>query len=487
MSNASSRDVERRAPVEVVIPTPHRSRSMLGWAMLQPGEVVEPSQFRKAGILQEHILPDDAKRNRTSAFPVSSTQPSQEPTEDAESGADDQASLKRQITRLRIEIDLRAVAEAQEVQRLKTEVKRLDNLRAELNKTIDRLISNAVRVSPTQMKSTAEEDSLLRRKEKVIEAQISTIKGLESSLSRAYEHDALRSKIRDIDLPTNSVVIADAFNAIMIGVIRVADLLSSCLHPPRKIARAIQANTNLKGWIENTVGNNNTLQLNPDLVLRAMLFRLIRDQILCSEIWTAVHTEGLMLRAYQRAVQQTAGSDFAETFHKAALLHMLHHDSDFEACFINAHAKELQLYAMTLLDPLLDPARIAACQTDLSRVMNHHFCETFSFRARCLAPDGIRYEVIQFEPGAPFDPDTMEPHPATGDNLSDPKVSTIRFCVHGLVVAHEVIETELEAPKHELARVKEMSQPFILFSKPRARNGAVAGKLISGKAIVVVN
>lgn len=180
-----------------------------------------------------------------------------------------------------------------------------------------------------------------------------------------------------------------------------------------------------------------------------------------------------------------AGSEFASTFHKAALLYMLDHDPDFEACFLGAQTKELQIYTMKLLDPFLDSAKLTPNEKDLLREMGHLYSETFSFRARCFAPDGIRYEVIHFEPGESFDSVTMEVQDALQEQIQDQerdKKLLIRLCVHGTVVAHKIQETETEG----LHKLKLLSQPFLQPSESRAHSGRTVGEVVSDKAIVML-
>lgn len=330
MAQSMSGDVPELAPLEVVVPT--RRRRMIGWAMLQPGEKVEPSQRFNSNITQEHILPPDQKRRRPavqesepqhkgqSNAKTKGNMPSKRSSQGSRAtqqsrilfgetklGTDNSIELKREITRLKIENDLRALAESQEIQRLQAEVKRLGRLKTELNRTIDRLISDPTRSATAVTEGATSNDAILREKERLIERQVCSINDLESSLSEAYEHEVLRSRIQNTDLPTSTASIEDAMTLIKRGVIRTADLLSSCLHPPHLLHLVLQMNaaTDLRNLFNSTVKDSSILEKSPDLALRAMLFRIVRDQILNSEVWTAFHTEGFMLRAYQRTIQQT--------------------------------------------------------------------------------------------------------------------------------------------------------------------------------------
>jgi hypothetical protein len=191
-----------------------------------------------------------------------------------------------------------------------------------------------------------------------------------------------------------------------------------------------------------------------------------------------------MSKANIATTAKSAGSVFFETFHKAALLDMVKHDSEFEACFLGAQIKELQLRTMDLLDPILDPVPLEENRKDLLRAIDHLFSQAFSFRAKCLSPDGVRYQVIHFEPGEPFNPVLMEAQDATGTQLSSPAQGTeqpIELCVHGIIVAHRNQEPDTGG----MQKLNAMGQPF-MSPKSRARNGTTDGELISGKAIVLL-
>ncbi|KAL2869533.1 uncharacterized protein BJX67DRAFT_379084 [Aspergillus lucknowensis] len=510
MAQATTGKVNERATIEVVVPA--RKRRMIGWATLQPGETREPTQRRDASITQDHILPPGQKRcvpaakgsepqrQRYSHEMTKDTIPSKlssrglsAPKQSRISSfggtkfdTDNPVELKRKITRLEIENNLWALAQSQEIQQLKAEVRRLENLEAESNRTIARLTSDPFRSGAAKSESAASSDDMLRQKEKLIEFQARSIKELKSRLSEAYQHDALRSRF-NIDLPENTVSMENVMTSIKRDIICAAGLLSSCLHPPHRLRLLVQrdATGDLRNLLDSTVKDSSILEATPDIALRAILFRMVRDQILYSDIWTAFHMEGFMLRAYQRAILQTAGDEFASTFHKAALLYMLDNDPGFEAGFLGAQVKELQNYTMELLDPLLNPTKVAPNKKDILREMNYLFSDTFSFRARCLAPNGIRYEVIQFEPGEPFDPVTMETQDATGMQLSPQdgdQIPAIKLCVHGMVVAHRVREPETEG----LHKLKQLSQPFLVSSKSQALSEKTDWEMVGDKAIVML-
>ncbi|OJJ04016.1 hypothetical protein ASPVEDRAFT_136404 [Aspergillus versicolor CBS 583.65] len=472
------------ARVEVVVPA--RTRGMKGWAMLAPGETSEPRQsWGLYDVKEQNILPgrrrgppeDSARRG-----PEGEQKPKRRALEKNRSFKQEtETEMRREIARLRIENDLYALAESEQTRRLRAEVEHLESVKVDLK---NRLLSSAAETTPA---SAETEESLLRSKDREIRDQVSFIRDLERTLSRYFEQERLRLEAGDIDLPTNVSSIGDAMEAIKRGIVSAADLLSSSVHPPDKTPRRSAVDPKLRDLLKITGHNNRALRLMPELAFRAILFRIVCDQILCSEIWGALHTEGFLLRAYQRAIQHASGNEFAGIFHKAALLHMVQHDAQFETCFLAGHVKELQQYTIEVLGPLLDPAKLRVIKDDLFRVMHNLFLQAFSFRAKSLPPDGVRYEVIQFNPGEPFNHETMEAHDTTDNQylLSDLDNGTrrqIKLCVHGMVVAHRLQDGEPEG----LRKVKAIGEAFSA-SRNRPGSGLAGGDIVTKKAIVILD
>ncbi|KAL5341916.1 hypothetical protein BJX70DRAFT_10371 [Aspergillus crustosus] len=494
---------------KVVIST----RRKLGWWELSPDEPSGPTQdVGRSDILQSHILPPDRKRQlpdriqpesasgdnptgkRMATALNSKQQGKKQPGRgQLNSGAAlsetevGKSQCSREVLRLRLENDLRALSESQQIQTLQVEVERLNNLNDELNRTVHRFVSDAEAPEPTVAASG--QDNILKDKGQEIETHVSTIKHLESTLSSVYEHDILRSRMQKKDLYPSVVNIEEAMTSTKLGIIRVADLLANCLQPPRQTLSALRNHPELRDLVKGTIREHNVLHSSPDLALRALLFRLLYDNILHSDIWTGLHVEGFMLRAYHKIIQQTAGAEFAETFHKAALLHMIDHDPEFKTCFLGACTQELENHTLTLLSPLLDLEKLSVFKKDISRVMRRLLDQAFSFRVRCLAPDGVRYEILHFQPQDLFNPDMMEIEDALGNESPEAAKSKatgsqrrIKLCVHGAVVAH----THQKQTPPGLQGLKDISQPF-LRSEHHGRYGKTTGELVSGKAIVVLN
>jgi hypothetical protein len=494
---------------------------MKGWAIVPwkedsesstPAQNILPPGKKRARSQTRRLLDNEMERWQTAK--KKATGPSRPSSEDKQEQiqpmrirvggrlrSKEYNQLEREINRLKMQNNLLVVAESREIQRLKDEVKRLESLKAEQNKKIDRLIPSTVGLASSD--TVIDEPEIIRMKDKEIEQQNATIKDLQSSLSSALKSNTLLSAIRDEELPTAIANFAHEMKGIELGVLRTAELFSSCLYPLSKLTSPIQIHPDLGDMIRKAIRSVKVLSSMPGLALRALLFHVIRDQIIYSEVWTALHVEGYMLRGYQKAIQQSGESQFNskgicyrsntsntsatreifEKFHRVALLHMLEYDSEFRTCFLEAHAEELQTHIMALLDPLLNPVELETKEKDIHRELRGLLSRAYYFRAQCFPTDGIRYEVIQFKPGERFDPAMMEAQDAAGNPVSVPTGSTkysIKLCVHGLIVAHTIQESS-----SGLQKIKELSQPFQTSETKKGRS-IKTGEIISGKAIVIL-
>ncbi|KAL4944076.1 hypothetical protein BDV06DRAFT_188259 [Aspergillus oleicola] len=502
--------------LEVAVPS--RPRSMKGWVMVS-GEAKTVPALPVALVSERNIL-SGQRRSRLQTEQLDYCEPGAYPgfKRKASSGAgastiekqhrriqkgvrpqrNEHDQLRREITRLKLRNNLTATSESQEIRRLQAEVKRLARVKTEQTKIIDRLRSGAL---PFIERSNEDEDET--------ETKRDIIHDLKSDLSRALEFKSLLTRFQDVDLPSAAASIERVMKDIELGVIRSAELLYSCSYPVAKMPSSVAKHSELGHLIKRSIKNTQTLHSAPDLAFRALLFCIIQDSILHSDMWTALHTEGLMLRGYQSAIRDMSPPNFLTTFHKAALHHTLNHDPSFETTFLAAHAEELRLHTIDLLSPLLEASLTQQKTRAIAREMDSLFRDAFSFRARCLAPDGVRFEVVQFGVGEPFDGTLMEAQDECGMRVPVPykkeeggKGATIKLCVHGMVVARKVPEEELSG----LQRIKALGQPFLFMGEgdgdgngdrgrkrsgtaqaqtPRARR--VEGEMVSGKAIVILN
>jgi hypothetical protein len=316
MSQTISDNQISQSPFEVVVP----SRGMRGWAIVPWTEDSEPK------TPEQNILPHGQKRIRSQTKRFGNeveyghtakrkTTPSLEDKQEKIQPArirvgvrvrsKEHNQLEREIQRLKMQNDLLAVAESREIQILKADVKRLQGLKVEQNKKIDRLIAKTANsASSSSFHAALDESEIIKIKDKEIEQQNATIKDLQYSLRSALKLDTLLSNSQQEELLTANVNFAHEMKDIELRVLRTAEFLSNCLYPLDKLPFTIQIHPDLGDMIRKVIGSVNTLSSMPGLSLRALLFHIIRDQIMHSDMWTALHMEGYMLRAYQQAIQQ---------------------------------------------------------------------------------------------------------------------------------------------------------------------------------------
>ncbi|OKL63610.1 hypothetical protein UA08_00509 [Talaromyces atroroseus] len=449
-----SPNVNSHSSFEVVVPY----RRMKGWAIVPWTEGPEP------GTPEQNILPHGQKRIRsqtkrfgseTEVGPTAkrkATPPLEDKREQIRPAkirvgvrirSKEYNQLEREVQRLKMQNALLAVAESQEIQSLKAEVKRLESHKVEQNKKIDWLISKSLDPASSSSDTNLDEPEMIKMKDKEIEQQNITIRDLHSSLRSALNLDMLLSTSQDQELLTANVNFASEMEDIELRVLRAAEYISNCLYPLDKLTLSIQIHPDLGDMILKVTGSMKTLTSMP------------------------------------------ATSEFAEKFHRATLLHMLKHDLEFKTCFLDSHVEELQAHITALLDPLLNPSELEKQEVNFHRELRDLLSSAFSFRSRCFPVGGTRYEVIQFQPGERFDPTMMEAQDATGNLVpipKDKKNCTIKLCVHGLIVAHT---DPIQESSSGLQKVKQLSQPFQA-SKRQGVRGATAGEVISGKAIVIL-
>lgn len=177
------------------------SRRMKGWV------VVECDEELKSSTPAQNILPPGQKRARTQPQLFGNTieqeksklsvqpRPSKHKNErtpfpkirvGGRSRFKEYNQLEREIKRLKMQNNLLSVAESEEIRSLKSEVKRLENLKAEQNKKIDRLIAHTA--GCTSSDAIADESEIIQMKDREIDRQNDKIKDLRLSLINALRN-----------------------------------------------------------------------------------------------------------------------------------------------------------------------------------------------------------------------------------------------------------------------------------------------------------
>lgn len=177
---------------------------------------------------------------------------------------------------------------------------------------------------------------------------------------------------------------------------------------------------------------------------------------------------------------KSALAGFLESFHRVAFQTMLENDPQFKECLIPFHVEELQSELTELLCPFMDISTLKRTSSGFEERVNALLTQAVSFRTSCLPPPGMRYEIIHYQPGDVFNPNTMEAQDEDGNRLPTPDDGVerrVQLCVHGLMVAHAVIETSTG-----VERLKKLSQPFVELY----RETGVSGHPVSEKATVIL-
>lgn len=139
-------------------------------------------------------------------------------------------------------------------------------------------------------------------------AQDKEIRRLKSNLNESLRLNELLSprsnKIYAIDLATST---RNLMRQIESSTILAADMLCQALsHNP--LEQSPQQET--KAFVLDSIGDGNLLQSHSSAAFRAMIFKYIRDRIFYStDMWSSLHLESLMLRAYQTTLQNAGKSD----------------------------------------------------------------------------------------------------------------------------------------------------------------------------------
>jgi len=168
---------------------------------------------------------------------------------------------------------------------------------------------------------------------------------------------------------------------------------------------------------------------------------------------------------------------------------MLKDSDDFRDLFIIPQAEVLIMEIIDLLMPFLDNTLLQSSQREerLKKCLMDIFCNAIKLRASYFPPPGTRYELVQYRPGTIYDPQLMQVHPITIEDMDtrpdDRKPHRIKVCVHGSIIAHIVDETSSLG----LNRLSDWSQSFIEAAEEKSSGGIPRkGMLVSQRASVIL-
>jgi hypothetical protein len=127
-----------------------------------------------------------------------------------------------------------------------------------------------------------------------------------------------------------------------------------------------------------------------------------------------------------------------------------------------------------MFSPLIQMKKVSR---QLQRQLKILFRHAVTLRAACYPGKGIRYQLVQFLPGAVYDPEVMDAQTDAGRPVQVPAGDRCRFikvCVHGLLKAHSVPETV-----SGIKLIEQLSCPFL-------SEACSDGELVSEKATVIL-
>jgi hypothetical protein len=154
----------------------------------------------------------------------------------------------------------------------------------------------------TKPESTADED-LIDRLIAQLHSRDKEIRSLKSSLNEALGlNELLSSKSNNIYSTDLTKSTGHLMYQIESSTIFAADLLCQArLSRPFKHSRQEE----IEALILDSIGTVNLLQSHSSAAFRAMIFKFVRDRIFyCADLWSTLHFESLMLRVYQKTLQQ---------------------------------------------------------------------------------------------------------------------------------------------------------------------------------------
>jgi hypothetical protein len=127
-----------------------------------------------------------------------------------------------------------------------------------------------------------------------------------------------------------------------------------------------------------------------------------------------------------------------------------------------------------MFSPLIQMKKVSR---QLQRQLKILFRHAVTLRAVCYPGKGIRYQLVEFLPGAVYDPDIMDAQTNAGRPVQVPADGRRRpnkLCVHRLLRAHSVAETV-----SGVKLIARLSCPFL-------SEAYSDGEVVSEKATVIL-
>ncbi|KAL3473916.1 hypothetical protein BJX99DRAFT_188759 [Aspergillus californicus] len=363
----------------------------------------------------------------------------------------------------------------QQVQRLllpkSSEGKMLEEDNVRLKAELARLRASQATASSTCIpsQSRTSHDQLLNSQNEV--------KRLRRRLSSAQEFAEL---IRPLQLPDDAIAESAGFiykgmDTLSDYIVYTADMFCNVQNQSTDTNVPQVLEQGLLQQMNRTIASTELLSSDPVSAFRALLFGFVRDRIFHeTAIWRDLHFDGIMLRQYQKIVEQSISPSALERYHRAAVKLTLTKKTEFQGIFIPGYSAQLEFELLRLLAPFIRSADVDGL---VKRQLHTLFEHALQLRARCYPHRGIRYQIVQFAPGQVYDSRIMRVENNVGARVpvpDDGKVRRIKVCMHGLIKAHSVQETA-----SGVGLIDELSQPFLLSCE-------TDGQLVSDKAVVIL-
>ncbi|KAL3483592.1 hypothetical protein BJX62DRAFT_220026 [Aspergillus germanicus] len=255
----------------------------------------------------------------------------------------------------------------------------------------------------------------------------------------------------------------------------VAEILTRIkIHDIQRLRTDWELSHEVANLIARTIASVSLLASETVAAFRALIFGFLREHVFeAFEPWNTFHAGSIMLRYYQEVIEQSISPDAVEKYHRAAV-HLAITSRQFKEDFLPRHVETLSTKLLEMFRPLIQVKKVSR---QLQRQLKILFRHAVNLRAACYPGTGIRYQLVQFLPGAEYDPEVMDAQTDARRPVQVPADGRRRFikvCVHGFLKAHSVPET---ASGVEL--IEKLSCPFL-------SEVCSDGELVSEKATVIL-
>ncbi|KAL3454208.1 hypothetical protein BJX65DRAFT_262998 [Aspergillus insuetus] len=255
----------------------------------------------------------------------------------------------------------------------------------------------------------------------------------------------------------------------------VAEILTRIkVHDIHRLRTDYELSHEVANLIARTIGSVSPLASDSVSAFRALIFGFLREHVFeTPELWNTLHNDSIMLRHYQEIIEQSISPDAVEKYHRAAV-RLATTSRQFKDDFLPRHVEILSTKLFEMCSPLIQMKKVSR---QLQRQLTILFRHAVTLRAACYPGKGIRYQLVQFLPGAVYDAEIMDAQTDAGRPVQIPADGGRRFikvCVHGLLKAHSISETV-----SGVKLIEQLSCPFLSVDY-------ADGEVVSEKATVIL-